>query len=357
MQNSQPKYRIILDESTLSKLEDYAARINQGASSGAKLKTALNSTTGKELDKWQLLSTLINTKSPQIFAESDIAGDGTDWTLEELSILGNLSIGMTVSIYNNGAHQNPVTYDDPFLGHLIYTPGALLRNDRGHKPADWDAVTLENEYNKDKYFSLYERRLLPVFTYISHLAVSRGQPAFVSIPGIGCGQFAGPFIGQMGHLFRAAIVFLLKKHGIKFTGIQTVYYDPYNECINENQIINGIQFIVRPLKPDNLGKSQLCKPSFLGQDTNDDFDDCELYSLVAWDHVSWPGNDYFLGARVTDDGVKAAATDTMKVMTCIEGHYSKDNTKYLPPNPYKNWDEVVAKNDLKIKVKGNCYIV
>ena len=357
MQNSQSDYRVILGESTLEKVENYAARINQGANSGAELAAALIGINEKELNKWQVLSALINTKRPQIFAESQIAGDGTDWTLGELSILGDVSIGMTVSIYDNGAHQNPEIYDAPFIGHLIYTAGALLRNDRGHIPADWDAITVGNDYNEDKYFSLYERRLLPVFQYINDLSIQRGAPAFITIPGIGCGQFAGPFRGQMGSLFRAAIVYLLNKHGDTFSEIKAVYYDPYSECENENQIINGIQFIVRPLQSDNLGKSQLCRPSFLGQDTDGDFDDCELYSLVAWDHVSWPGNDYYLGARMTDDGVKAAATDTMKIMTGIKGHYSKEKRRYLPPKPYRNWNEVVAKNDLKIRVNGNCYIV
>ena len=68
--------------------------------------------------------------------------------------------------------------------------------------------------------------------------------------------------------------------------------------------------------------------------------------MVAWDHVSWPGNDYWIGAasslaicdaftrgmhmmltmigpvrpgkRCTDDGVKAAATDTMRALTGVE---------------------------------------
>ena len=53
----------------------------------------------------------------------------------------------------------------------------------------------------------------------------------------------------------------------------------------------------------------------------DDFSGCILFSIVAWDHVSWPGNDYFGGSRSTDDGVKAAATDSMAVLTGIEGHY------------------------------------
>ena len=35
---------------------------------------------------------------------------------------------------------------------------------------------------------------------------------------------------------------------------------------------------------------------------------------MAWDYVSWPGNDFYGDLRNTDDGVKAAATNSMEVM-------------------------------------------
>ena len=63
--------------------------------------------------------------------------------------------------------------------------------------------------------------------------------------------------------------------------------------------------------------------------------DCMLFSIVAWDHVSWPGNDFFAGSRCTDDGVKAAATNSMFALTGIEGHYDPDRGAYLPPPPYR----------------------
>ena len=40
----------------------------------------------------------------------------------------------------------------------------------------------------------------------------------------------------------------------------------------------------------------------------------DLFSVVAWDHVSWPGNDFYAGQRKTDDGVKAAATTAMQIV-------------------------------------------
>ncbi|MEP3890377.1 MAG: hypothetical protein ABJN69_07905 [Hellea sp.] len=367
MQNSERDYSIILSKETLARIEQYAVSLNQGGPYGARLAEGISALEPrgrgarsfdlKTLDKWQLLSILINSKTPQIFAESQVVGDGSDWTLTELGLLGDFSIGMAVTVYDNGAHENPFTHSPPFTGHLIYTPGALLRNDRGHIPADWHAVTADDDYDKDKYYQLYERRFLPAFSYIDCLAIARGRPAFVTIPGMGCGQFAGPFKGQMGHIFRAALMRFLETHGDKFCGIKAVYYDPYNECVNETHRIKNIEFMIRPLAPYNPGKSQLCKPEVLGGDSSTDFSDCELYSFVAWDHVSWPGNDYYLGARVTDDGVKAAATDTMRMMTGVDGYYCRQTNMYRAPKPHKNWEEVVTRNELYIRAKDNLFIV
>ena len=126
--------------------------------------------------------------------------------------------------------------------------------------------------------------------------------------------------GQLFRRFAHPLVEPLK-------GIRAIYYDPYNECDNEKETINGVQYLVRPLTKGNDGKSQLSVPS----DLDSEYKDCKLYSVVAWDHVSWPGNDYYAGARSTDDGVKAAATDSMKHITGIEGAYDNRSFKYLPP--------------------------
>ena len=80
----------------------------------------------------------------------------------------------------------------------------------------------------------------------------------------------------------------------------------------------------------------------------DDFSGCLLTSIVAWDHVSWPGNDFFGGSRCTDDGVKAAATDSMAVLTGIEGRYDPGRGAYVPPPPFRTWEEVVIRKGLRL---------
>jgi hypothetical protein len=71
-----------------------------------------------------------------------------------------------------------------------------------------------------------------------------------------------------------------------------------------------------------------------------------LFSFVAWDHVSWPGNDFYLGSRVTDDGVKAAATNSMQIITGIEGFYDIAENCYLPPRTFDTWFKVVEHHEL-----------
>jgi hypothetical protein len=98
---------------------------------------------------------------------------------------------------------------------------------------------------------------------------------------------------------------------------------PFSECSNAQLEIHGISLMVRPLLQGNLAKSQLCPPQAYAE-VGDDFTGCLLFSMVAWDHVSWPGNDFFAGSRCTDDGVKAAATNSMAVLTGIEGRYDAE---------------------------------
>jgi hypothetical protein len=135
-----------------------------------------------------------------------------------------------------------------------------------------------------------------------------------------------------------------------------VLYDPYSECDNDRIEIDGISLFVRPLLKGNANKPQLCLPQTYAED-GDDFSNLELFSFVAWDHVSWPGNDFYIGARSTDDGVKAAATNTMAVMTGIEGAYNSSVNKYQPPGAYATWEEVISKNQIQLEVANNLLVL
>jgi hypothetical protein len=289
----------------------------------------------------ELLGKLMDTKRPQIFAEKAVAGDGTDWSLTELGLLGDVSIAVPVTVFDDGNHHAPTPHVPPFSGTLIFTPGALLRNGQKRTPADWNETTTpDRQLSAEGYYNLYRRRLLPVFRYINDHA-HKPRSAFVTVPGLGCGEFAGPFQGQLGSQLQAVLQRFLSEHGSSFPNLKAVYFDPYSECENSRLEIHGISFMVRPLtRSGNEGKSQLCRPVAYAE-RGDDFSDCALYSIVAWDHVSWPGNDFFIGFRMTDDGVKAAATSSMSVLTGVEGAYDPKSGQYQPPQPYSSWEAVV----------------
>ena len=343
------RHALLIPDETRVRLMEYLASLQAGsASAGKRLKDNLAGIELATLTDAGFLDALLNTKPPQIFAESAVAGDGSDWNLTEFGILGDISIAVPVTIFDNGHHSAPVPHSEPFKGILVFTPGALLRNGRGQTPADWAEVThADGTLNREGYHGLYERRLLPVFQHVNASAADEGKEALLTIPGLGCGQFAGPFAGQLGAELQAVLERFLTRHGASFPHIKAVYYDPFGECSNSRQEIRGISLMVRPLLQGNAGKSQLCPPGAYSED-GDDFSDCVLFSIVAWDHVSWPGNDYFGGSRCTDDGVKAAATDSMAVLTGIEGHYDPQRGAYLPPVPYRTWDEVVRQNGLRL---------
>ena len=60
---------------------------------------------------------------------------------------------------------------------------------------------------------------------------------------------------------------------------------------------------------------------------------------------------------MTDDGVKAAATDSMFLMTGIEGYYNEQTHTYDPPKEYENWRDVILKKSIQILVKDNLFVI
>ena len=172
---------LLVPDETRLRLENYLASLQSGsADPGKRLVVRLAGADLETLTEADLLEALLNTKVPQIFAESAVAGDGSDWNLTELQILGDISVAVPVTIFDNGHHTAPVPHTEPFTGTLVFTPGALLRNGRGQTPADWAEVTLsDGNLNRDGYYALYERRLLPVFQHVNDSAAGQGKQAVI----------------------------------------------------------------------------------------------------------------------------------------------------------------------------------
>jgi len=127
-----PCYSIIIPEETVVRATDYWHVLRDGRTQpGALLRDHLEGADLRAMTGEELLANFFDTKRPQIFAESEVAGDGSDWNLIELGLLGDVSIAIPVTIFDNGNHRAPELHVPPFSGTLIFTPGALLRNDPG----------------------------------------------------------------------------------------------------------------------------------------------------------------------------------------------------------------------------------
>jgi hypothetical protein len=351
------KYHILLHGQALQEAADYLQTLQDGViEPGSYLQQQLQGLDIGQLSVETLLECLLRTKRPQIFAESAVYGDGRDWNAHELKLLGDIGIAAAVQVYDDGRHRQPKPHAVPFSAHLLFTAGALLRNGKGQLPADWDVVNKNDDIDPERYYQLYQRRLLPLLLYANAVADAAGKQAFITMPGLGCGQFAGKFMGRLGEMLKQVLMRLLKQHHGQLSNIRAVYFDPYQECENQRFEIGHLSFLVRPLTQVNQDKPQLC-PSEAYQEQGDDFSQCLLFSVVAWDHVSWPGNDFYLGSRATDDGVKAAATSSMATMTGIEGHYNPTSGTYDPPSPYRNWETVVQENRLQLELAGRLSIM
>lgn len=345
-------YTILLSGQTEQKVKLYLNDLKRGLlQPGHYVQLALDECTLSSLNILEFLEILMNTKKPQIYAESSLRGDGRDWNSYELSILGDISIAVPVIVFDDATHTHPEVHDKPFGAHLIYVPGALLHSGYGSIPADFPEVVTNGNIDAIAYKSLYERRLLPGLLYANNIAISTGKKAFVTIPGLGCGCFAGSFHGEIEPFLSEALESILSKHQARLQGLEGVYFDPYNQLNQKTCQFGNITYMVRPLqKMSDKGFPQLSK---INQFENGSFAECMLFSFVAWDHVSWPGNDFYIGSRNTDDGVKAAATSSMHTMTNIEGNYNPNFNKYLPPPEFGNWYDVVKKNKLRLQVVNN----
>lgn len=354
----QLTYQVLLHPITYQKAIDYHQELVQGKIvAGFYFHQLLTNKVLSNLSTEQFIELLFQTKKTTIFAESAVAGDGSDWNQIELSILGDIAVSVPVQIFDNGQHRQPKIHPIPFEGMLLYTPGALLRSGSSKWiPADWKELIKDGKLDFDSYYQLYERRLLPVLVYANQVAQKLDKKGLVTIPGLGCGQFAGQFQGQLGKYLELTLSLLLKKHAQAWQHLAAIYYDPYQECQHAQEKIHHLHFLTRPLTKGNQGKSQLATPATFSE-PNLNFQDCFLFSLVAWDHVSWPGNDYYAGSRATDDGVKAAATDSMYELTNIEGYYSTKKYAYLPPNGFANWDAVIKKYQLQMAVADKIIVL
>lgn len=342
-------YTVVTSKNNIDKFFNYLTKVNANVNVCGEYyrNIIVNNEYADNLDKKSLIrfQQLLNTKRPQIFAESQIVGNGVDWNNDELSILGDVSVCIDVTVYDDGNHITPKVHDKTFEATLMYVPGVILAN---NGLSDYQEVVNHGKLDYNKFRDIYIRRLVPVLKYANDHALGLNKKALITMPAIGCGVFSGNF----GKDTLKDMLVNVMKHILSnymFENIEAIIFDPFISLKfnkNESYEFNHTKFMI---KPSILGgnKQQLANPN-----TMINSDHCRLYSIVAWDHVAWPGNDFYIDSRMTDDGVKSAATNMMFKITNIKGDYDKRYFKYLPPRNFFTWEDVVKHYKLSLNCKN-----
>lgn len=374
-------YEFIISAETAIQVDQYRRTLISGEEKPGKyFAEKLKGRDLTRMSNHEFLDLLIQTKKPAINAESEIKYDGSDWNQNEVRLLSNACCAVSVDIYDNGVWKNSEAdvkkgipkqtiknHNEAFQGNLLFVPGVLLQHTSNTLPPD-NADLLDKTtraLNVDKYEQLNEQRILAMLFHANEVAKAKGTKAFITIPGLGCGNFAGTLNDridgpkrEMREHFKNALIKILEKHGDKLKNIQGIYYDPKETKLSdtgaiiqdEDRKINGIDFLVRPgnRHPD---KPQLCRPEEYGTQ----YRNCEFFSVVAWDPVSFPGNEANKGERWTDDGVKAMATNAIAKILGISGNFYNNLTHTFLPQGMTSWLPIINKN--KITMKAGTVIV
>lgn len=350
--SEKPKYRTLIDQKVVLKLVTYLEQAKTNPDEmGAYLKNQLQKANKdiSDLTPSEFLEIMIQTKIPQIFAESQIRGDKSDWSQKELEILGDVGMSVPVNIYDNGVHRGSgiQNHDEPFEGELLFVPGALLS---GNSPDLKEVTTPDGKISEEEFFKLYERRLLPQLIRANQSAGKEG--AVVTIPGMGCGAFAGKFEGKLEPILRKSLERIIEKHQDKLTNVKAIVFDPNENTQgmeDKTRNIGKTTFISKAGKFGTVN-SQLKKP----EEYDASLKGAKFFSIVAWDHVSWPGNDFYSqNSRQTDDGVKGAASNVCQVLTGKAGEYDKATHKFKTKSNHDDWDSVIAAEEIQLHSKDS----
>lgn len=353
-------YMVITSQESFDKLEEYRVALLEGKiKAGDSLSKVLKNSNISSMTAYEFIDMILSTKIPLVFAENYRPLNKLwPWTLTEVELLGDINIAMSVQIFDDGKWHEPMVHLPPFQGYLMFTPGIVL-----HKECQFDYrnIVENGAINIGKYYETYERRLLPLLKFANDESASKGTMALVTIPGIGCGAFAGQFKNEIGGNFKKVIKDLLLNHGEELRNISLIYFnqnenpDLLNIPSSQSENIHGIKFLCSYTNDPNH-KNLLDKPSNYGKTYQNHI----LFAFVAWDHLSYPGNDFFKNDRYTDDGVKAAATSSMTSLLAVQGVYKnfKYSPEYLNSMNMKEWGKVVEDLNYKLNTKdGGLFVL
>ena len=107
-------YRILVHPDALRRVVAYRTALARDglAACGARLRRELDGDDLAAMPLDRFVERLFATKLPMIFAESAVHGDGSDWTMTELALLGDLAVSVPVTVFDDGRHNGPAVHDE-----------------------------------------------------------------------------------------------------------------------------------------------------------------------------------------------------------------------------------------------------
>ncbi len=288
---------------------------------GTLLQHELSGLILEELTPTKFIQHIINTKKPKNFAEQILVSPGTreqsGYSNYDLQILASIGTVIPSYAYNDGGHYGSFKdHVEPLPCIMGYISAPLFTFARGS--LDDVALTVQdgrsidvNHYNRE-----IEQRLLPMLLQMNLQAEKFGKKLTVTIPGLGCGYFGGPF-GDNGdqsvysHL-NNALKRVIETHADKLGNIAGMYFDTYSNIIGqESTNIKGISYqcVASSTTPGAHKQLEL-------SETDKTNPNIMLGTIVAADLISWAGNDMWVDSRGTDEGVKGGSSLTLVQITC-----------------------------------------
>lgn len=355
-------YKLFAHEKAIEKIEAYKklleADINIcGKELRSQLKKLFKDKIVKDLTTNEFIELLLATKRPLVFAEKLSYNSTSDWSPEDARALGDIGVAMPVKAYDDGHWFNPKLHKPPLDAYLLYVPGALMVRTCN---VDYPAAFEGGSFNEEKYYELYERRLLPMLRFANDESLAKGTRAVVTVPGMGCGEFAKGLGLDLHVHFNEVLKKLLKNYSSQLPNISLIYFAEFSPDVSSLESMNygGIKYLHIKSLHEHY-KNLLERPEDYKIDSGEDYSNHTLFAFVAWDHVSLPGNDFFRMSRHTDDGVKAAATSSMTSLLGVEGEYDSGNKMYMPKRKdFSNWENIAKNINFRLEpTEGRLHIL
>jgi hypothetical protein len=346
-QQNYNSFTFVLSQETTDWVTQYLDDLkNEQASPGTHLGKILENQDLTTMTPAQLIRCILNTKQPKAFAEEVLKSKDSRskscYTDLELRILARIGTVTPTYVRNDGGHYNSFKNHDTELPCYMGVVSAPLFTQDG---GSLDDALLEHAHkiNIDLYNQEIEQRLLPVLIQMNQQAESNGDLLSVTIPGLGCGLFAGPLSGK-SEIFTSlqnALKQLLEKHGSQLGNIKEIYFDTFAMIFDQptSTKIYEIDFVcVSSSNTSYSTRRQLAKAP----------EKLTLATIVAGDLLSWVGNDMWVDSRATDEGVKCGSSLALVQIACAHGidfhqfQYNETLGKYEPAN-HEGWNNLGAR--------------